>query len=70
MNDGHMLELMLSGCTAVAAFFATLWIKGIRDEVRLAVASINEHSNRLTAAETEINVMKQEISVLRHKARA
>lgn len=70
LTNGQLLELLFTAMTAVAGFFASIWIYGIREDVRLAVRSINEHASRITRLETNLLVAQGEVEKLRRRLEA
>ena len=52
-------RLVIEGAFAVASFFAALWIRGIRDDMKEIVKQVANHGERLAVAESKIDRLEK-----------
>ena len=50
---------VIEGLATVAMFFAAFWIRGMREDFRDLVKTVNDHGERLAVAESKIERLEK-----------
>lgn len=53
------LNTIINGSFAVCAFFAALWINGVRTELRELVKQVSNHGERIAVLESRVETLER-----------
>ena len=51
-------RILIEGTAALAMFFAAIWIRGIRQDVRELVRAVQDHGERLAVLESQVKDLR------------